>query len=447
MYIEKIQNFPFPTLPDLLNIEATEKRLVMLGALEKRIVDIEKKTESILITSLGKIISTFPVSPRYGKMLAIAIQQDLLDYAIAIVSLLTVQEIFIYPDQQKQTEEDENEEDLVKLKKESGTEKFNLIKKKWLTSNSNLGDIMLMLKACFASELNENRLTYCLSNNLRHKAMVEVHKLRKLLIKEIGSNFEGLKLTTDLKSVQLPNDEQARKLQQLMLICFCDHIAKRLSNEELSSSDKLKKIKNAYRSVELEDPVFLHDKTVLKESHPEWIVYQEIFENNKLYMRTVVAIESSWIPIYASGQCTFSKPLEQPEPYYDKQSDQIKCYVMPTVGPFSWKLKQTPIEYPESNEKYKLFTQFLLEGQIFSYFSKYNNDQLYLSNPKVVTKSWGRLKEEPTKLLNTLIENRISTKRALKKKFKLKPACKLSDQLKRCSSHVQLVNFLSLSLF
>ena len=97
---------------------------------------------------------------------------------------------------------------------------------------------------------------------------------------------------------------------------------------------------------------------------------------------------------------------------------------MPTIGPSNWKLKQTPIEYPESNEKYKLFTQFLLEGKIFNYFDKFNKENYYLFNPKIITKSWARLKEEPTKLLNILIENRISTKLSLKKKFKLKPACK-----------------------
>ena len=424
MYIEKIRNFPFPTVPDLANVEATEKRLVMLGALEKRIVDVEKKSESVLITKLGKIISTFPVSPRYGKMLAIAIQQDLLDYAIAIVSLLTIQEVFIYPDQSDDgTSAEEPEEAAIKIKA-SQTERFNSIRKKWLSAGpQNLGDILLMLKACFACELNGNKLAYCKLQNIRHKAMVEVHKLRKLLAKEITANFENVKVTTDLKRIRLPSDEQVRRLQQLMLVCFCDHIAKRLSNEELTASERLKRPKNAYRSVELEDPVYLHEKTVLKEALPEWVVYQEIFENNKLYMRNVVAIEPAWIPIYASQMCKFSKPLEQPEPFYDKENDQIRCYVLPTVSPFGWKLKQTAVEYPESNEKYKLFAQFLLEGKVFDFFARYQNDSLYLSNPKVLTKSWARLKEEPTKLLNALVENRISSKKALRKKFKLKPAC------------------------
>ena len=422
MYIEKIRNFPFPTLPDLQNIEATEKRLVMLGALEKRIVDVEKKSESILITSLGKIISSFPVSPRYGKMLAIAIQQDLLDYAIAIVSLLTIQEIFIYPD--RPDAGDEAAEEAIKIRKDHN-EMFGSIKKKWLSNGHlGLGDIILMLRACFACELNDNKLAYCKMHNIRHKAMVEVHKLRKLLIKEISSNFQGLTITTDLKKIRLPSDEQVRKLQQLMLICFCDHIAKRLTNDELSSSDKAKRPKNAYRSLELEELVFLHDKTVLRDAHPEWVVYQEIFENNKLYMRTVVAIEPSWIPIYANKQCDFSKPLEQPKPFYDKASDQIKCYVIPTVRPFGWKLKQTPIEYPESTEKYKLFAQFLLEGKVFDFFAKYYNEDLYLSKPEVITKSWGALKKAPTKLLNALVEQRISSKSALRKKFNLRPACK-----------------------
>lgn len=47
------------------------------------------------ITSLGRTMSLFPVSPRYAKMLALAHQQRLLEYVIAVVSACSVQEVFM----------------------------------------------------------------------------------------------------------------------------------------------------------------------------------------------------------------------------------------------------------------------------------------------------------------------------------------------------------------
>jgi ATP-dependent RNA helicase DHX37/DHR1 len=50
---------------------------------------------SARITPLGKTMAYFPVSPRYGKMLALGHQRDLLPYVVAIVAALSVQEVFI----------------------------------------------------------------------------------------------------------------------------------------------------------------------------------------------------------------------------------------------------------------------------------------------------------------------------------------------------------------
>lgn len=45
------------------------------------------------VTPLGKAVSAFPLLPRYGKMLALSHQFNLLPYAIALVAALTVQEV------------------------------------------------------------------------------------------------------------------------------------------------------------------------------------------------------------------------------------------------------------------------------------------------------------------------------------------------------------------
>lgn len=47
------------------------------------------------ITPLGRSIAVFPVSPRYGKMLALSNQHNLSKYTICMVAALSVQEVLI----------------------------------------------------------------------------------------------------------------------------------------------------------------------------------------------------------------------------------------------------------------------------------------------------------------------------------------------------------------
>ena len=56
------------------------------------------------ITPLGHVMACFPVSPRYGKMLSLGHQHQLLPYVIAMVAALSVQEIFVDNLQESTTE-------------------------------------------------------------------------------------------------------------------------------------------------------------------------------------------------------------------------------------------------------------------------------------------------------------------------------------------------------
>jgi ATP-dependent RNA helicase DHX37/DHR1 len=447
MHIEVIRNFPFPTAPDLSNIDATEKRLLLMGALENRLnfnssgktIESNKTSFTPIISSLGKLITNFPVSPRYGKMLAVALQQGLIDHMITIVACLTVQEMFLYyvpeekPEAEKTAETDPEVKTTVPVqetKEESPLERkwkeINSIRRKWLGSGNQLylGDVMLMLKAVQVCESKRNQAVFCEQLGIRHKSMVEIHKLRKQLIAEIAVSFSNYEVNDDLQSVPTPSDDQCKKLRQLMLLGFCDRVARVLPSSELTSSDDAKRLKNAYKSIELDASVFLNDKCMLKQHRPEWVVYQEIYEHKKMYMRTVVAIEEEWIAVYASNLCKFSKPLETPAARYDAIADQIKCHVIPTFGPFSWPLKKTEIEFPECNEKYKLFARSLLQGQVFTSLESYTTD--YITSPAIMSKEWSKLHEHSNLILSALIGKRVSSKSALKKEFENRPSCKLS---------------------
>lgn len=46
----------------------------------------------------------------------------------------------------------------------------------------------------------------------------------------------------------------------------------------------------------------------------------------------VTAIEPEWLAVFAPHLCTFSPPLETPEPRYDPDRDSIVCHRKATFG-------------------------------------------------------------------------------------------------------------------
>ncbi|EGF82706.1 hypothetical protein BATDEDRAFT_15818, partial [Batrachochytrium dendrobatidis JAM81] len=82
MGINQISNFPFPSPPNCDNLNSAERLLKYLGALDL----------SAAITSIGRLMSKFPVSPRFAKMLVVAAKQSqpVLPYIVAVISGLSV---------------------------------------------------------------------------------------------------------------------------------------------------------------------------------------------------------------------------------------------------------------------------------------------------------------------------------------------------------------------
>lgn len=102
--IDRIQNFPFPTPPDSLAVKAAENLLVQLGALgyDKARIKNKRDEQITKITSLGKQMASFPINPRYSKMLTLASRQEnnklILSYVICMICGLSVPELFLEGD-------------------------------------------------------------------------------------------------------------------------------------------------------------------------------------------------------------------------------------------------------------------------------------------------------------------------------------------------------------
>ena len=107
--------------------------------------------------------------------------------------------------------------------------------------------------------------------------MQEIRKLRRQLANELTSQ-SALKVILN-PQIQPPNSEESFLLRQILLAGLPDHVARKVPKDELPEGADKKKFGFAYFTRLMEQPVFLHNMSILKSRDPpEWVVYQEIYE-------------------------------------------------------------------------------------------------------------------------------------------------------------------------
>ncbi|XP_069789305.1 probable ATP-dependent RNA helicase DHX37 isoform X2 [Narcine bancroftii] len=398
--IEKVINFPFPTPPATESLIAAEELLISLGALEEppkhgRFKELERAKLSCPITSLGRAMASFPVAPRYAKMLALSKQHDCMPYVIVIVSGMTVRELFEKFD--RPTTSDEKSEEQKKEKA-----RVSQMQNVWAGQGPSLqlGDIMVMLGAVGACEYAGCTPHFCMKNGLRHKAMVEVRRLRGQLTNVVNTVFPQLGLFVDPK-MKPPTATQVLYLRQIVMAGLGDHIARKVQMEE--GLDE--KWRNAYKTPLLDEPVFIHPNSVLFRHLPEFVIYQEIVETSKMYMQGLTAIEPEWIPLLLPQYSHFGKPLDTPPPRYCPKTGRVKCHRESTFFRIGWQLPAVEVDYPEGLDRYKYFAKFLLEGTVIKKLALYT--KCLLSSPSIMLKSWAKLQPRTDALLRALISEKV----------------------------------------
>ncbi|XP_028393261.1 probable ATP-dependent RNA helicase DHX37 [Dendronephthya gigantea] len=391
--IDKVANFPFPTPPESNVLQTAEKLLINLGALTPK--KTRKGVLTSVITSLGRTMTKFPVSPRYAKMLCLGHQNQCLEFVIVIVAALTVHEIFSSGPYEG---EDRNERlsNITKLRRRWAGDGVSQL----------LGDFMVMLRAVGAAEFSGCSAKFCQSSGLRHKAMLEVRKLRVQLTNAVNGVNPDAKLCVDPK-MKPPSPSQTKILRQIILSCFGENVARRMSSERCAEQG----IKNGYECHLTEEPVFIHPTSALFTILPEFILFQEIIETTKLYVKGVAVVEPEWFALLIPQHCTFSKPLKDPSPRYDQDEGIVKCHMNVSFGARVWCLPAQELEYQKCSERYKWFARFLLEGHVVSKLATFSQNLLAL--PSTMVKTWSKLQPRTEALLRELVNNDVDCRASL----------------------------------
>ncbi|XP_027432601.1 probable ATP-dependent RNA helicase DHX37 isoform X2 [Zalophus californianus] len=418
--IEKVINFPFPTPPSVEALIAAEELLVALGALEapqktKSMKQLQRSRLSCPITALGRTMATFPVAPRYAKMLALSRQHGCLPYTITIVAAMTVRELFEELDRPAASNEE-----LTKLKDKQA--RVAQMKRIWAGQGASLklGDIMVLLGAVGACEYSGCSPQFCEANGLRYKAMLEIRRLRGQLTTAVNTVCPEAGLFVDPK-MQPPSESQVTYLRQIVVAGLGDHLARRVQSEDLLDD----KWKNAYKTPLLDDPVFIHPSSVLFKELPEFVIYQEIVETTKMYMKGVSAVEVQWIPVLLPSYCQFDKPLEEPPPAYCPERGRVICHRASVFYRVGWPLPAVQVDFPEGIDCYKHFARVLLEGQVFHKLASYRG--CLLSSPSTMLKTWARLQPRTESLLRALVAEQANCREALLATWKENPKYLLAE--------------------
>ena len=116
---------------------------------------------------LGATISSFPVSPRFGRILSLSSQRGLLNYAIALVAACTVREMI------------NHNNDKIKALKQLWTDSAKVI----------LGDLLVSLSAIGSTESSKDPQNFAIDAVFYRTYPLLYHKFGTMVIFRPGSLY------------------------------------------------------------------------------------------------------------------------------------------------------------------------------------------------------------------------------------------------------------------
>ncbi|KAL2871325.1 ATP-dependent RNA helicase ECM16 [Aspergillus lucknowensis] len=365
MGLHNVINFPFPTPPSRQGLAKAEKLLKNLGAL----------SSDGKITPIGKSLSTYPLSPRFGKMLYVGHQHGCMPYVISLVAALAVGDLFIPENQIDPTPGKESMdggvyrnsdrlEDTVREKRHKDYARAHRL----FAKHDDSSDALKYLSSICAYGYASDGEVFCEKMFLRAKALKEATQLRRQLTDIVRTNNPGL---VEAYQAQLPEptEKQVKALKQIVTAGFIDNIAIRADlapvPPEMERAPKRAidvPYLTLFRSREgpakevNERAVFIHPSSVLArfspKGMPQYIIYSHLQQSApsvvagdvpKIRMYPLVTPSGPQISALARGTplIEYGKPIGKIE-QLQGVPERRACYVIPSlvgeVGSTGWPL-------------------------------------------------------------------------------------------------------------
>lgn len=446
MNIDKVSNFPFPTPPEATAVVEAERCLKALEALDS----------NGRLTALGKAMAHYPMSPRHSRMLLTLIQtmkvksyaraNIVLGYGVAAAAALSVSNPFVLRLEGTQTNSNDSElekrynaldsEDLMCRQEKLGKRKLKDVAKLSHAKFSNpTSDVFTVAYALQCFELSKSPEEFCNEYALHLKTMEEMSKLRKQLLHllfnqnvnsdqdfswthgTLGDVEHSWRISSS-KNVLLQNEEEL--LCRAICAGWADRVAKRIRAKSGSSAGERNVNVVRYQACMVKEDVFLHHRSSVANSAPEFLVYSELLHTKRPYMHGATRVKADWLVEYARPLCHFSKSHEGSKYNYDCYKDQVLYWVNPLFGPHQWELPLHSLPVSRGDEHcVAVFACALLEGWVLPCLRYVQ--QFLVAHPRSILKTQESGQRRVGKLLNKLRTKSIDSCAMLKKAWEENP--------------------------
>ncbi|XP_043487224.1 ATP-dependent RNA helicase DHX8 [Polistes fuscatus] len=273
MGINDLLHFDFMDAPPVESLIMALESLHSLSALDNE----------GLLTRLGRRMAEFPLEPNLSKMLIMSVHLQCSDEILTIVSMLSVQNVFYRP---------KDKQALADQKKA----KFNQAE----------GDHLTLLAVYNSWRNNKFSNAWCYENFVQMRTLKRAQDVRKQLL--------GIMDRHKLDVVSA--GKNTVRIQKAVCSGFFRNAAKKDPQE-------------GYRTLVDSQVVYIHPSSALFNRQPEWVIYHELVQTTKEYMREVTTIDPKWLVEFAPAFFKFSDPTklskfkknQRLEPLYNKYEE------------------------------------------------------------------------------------------------------------------------------
>ncbi|KAM0007752.1 putative RNA helicase [Helianthus debilis subsp. tardiflorus] len=203
------------------------------------------------LTRVGRKMAEFPLDPMLSKMIVASDKYQCSDEIISIAAMLSTGSSIFYRPKDKRVHAD------------NAHSNFHV---------GNVGDHIALLKVYNSWKETNFSTQWCYENYIQVRSMKRARDIRDQL--------KGL-----LERVEIELTSNSSNLEA---------IKKAIASGYFPNSAKLQ-MYGSYRSVKHPQTVYIHPSSGLAQVLPRWVVYHEVVETSKGYMRQVSEIKPEWL--------------------------------------------------------------------------------------------------------------------------------------------------------
>ncbi|XP_072041884.1 ATP-dependent RNA helicase DHX33-like [Amphiura filiformis] len=239
--IKDVVHFDFMDPPSEESLESAVKQLQLLGAIGG--------TGKAQLTTLGRDMSAFPLEPRLAKVILAANKYQCVEEILTIVSLLSVESVLHSPHTRREEAH-----------------------AAWRKFSSSEGDHVMLLSVYRAFKAVKGNKQWCFENFVHVRNMRQAVEVR----------------------------------QQLRTLCVRQHIPLKSCGQDTTSirkclvqglfmnSAELQR-DGTYLTLDRKQTVTIHPSSCLFNCKPAYLLYNELVQTTKCYMRNVCLIDPEWL--------------------------------------------------------------------------------------------------------------------------------------------------------